>query len=232
MIRIKRLLYGQIKEHVDEAIGEKELLFSERREQVDKLLNLTEGIGMELMKAIEFYELGGKGKMIDHWISVASGKLIEIHKAKGTVKFHMGLIGALYRKDIISMLSFGDYDKVVKIYPSPIKYIKDVKTKLSSQTNSGEEKYSDWLIKDNKGFLVSDDDYLIYFKFITLCLAGIMDPDNFMGWEILSTKKNEIMWLDVPQSPKIVLNKQQINSLLRNCIDKIVTNISYPKQKQ
>ena len=138
----------------------------------------------------------------------------------------MGLIGALSRSDITGMLSFGDYDKITNDYSSPISYINAVKNKLKNQKNNAGEKYSDWL-NINKGFLVSNDDYMIYFKFITLCLAGILNPDNFQGWEIITTKKNEILTKAIPDKPKINLDKVGIAKVLKECVDIISTNITY-----
>lgn len=220
---IKRKLYSKIEDKVEDARLE-ELLFSEKKDQLEKLLNLTEGIGMEIMKAIEFYKLGEEN--VNHWLSVAAGKLNEINKTKGITKFHMGLIGALSRSDITGMLSFGDYDKIAEDYSSPTSYINAVKNKLKNQKNNAGEKYTDWL-NINKGFLVSNDDYIVYFKFITLCLAGVLNPDNFQGWEIITTKKNEILTKAIPDKPKINLDKVGIAKLLKECVDIISTNITY-----
>ena len=219
---IKRKL-NSINPNIEELVNVEEKLFTKSKsDEIENLLNLTEGIGMEIMKAIEFYKLGEEN--VNHWLSVAAGNFAKANKK--TIKFHMGLIGALSRSDITGMLSFGDYDKITNDYSSPISYINAVKNKLKNQKNNAGEKYSDWL-NINKGFLVSNDDYMIYFKFITLCLAGILNPDNFQGWEIITTKKNEILTKAIPDKPKINLDKVGIAKVLKECVDIISTNITY-----
>lgn len=214
-------------------IGEEERTFAESRgDEIKNLLNLVEGNAMEIMKAIEFYKLGGEGPMIDHWISIANGRL---HKTDygddSTVRFHMGFIGALNKKDITTMLSEGDYQTISGKYSTPEKFIEAVKNKLSKQTNKGEEKYEDWITKDNEGFLVSNEDYVTYFKFITLCLAGVIEESDYLSWQILSNgyKFNKMV---VPKAPIYKLNKEQTKGILRNCIDKIIVNVPYPDYRK
>ena len=219
---LKRKL-NSINPNTEELNVEERLFAKSKSNEIENLLNLTEGIGMEIMKAIEFYKLGKEN--VNHWLSVAAGNFAKVD-GKTTIKFHMGLIGALSRSDITGMLSFGDYDKITNDYSSPISYINAVKNKLKNQKNNAGEKYSDWL-NINKGFLVSNDDYMIYFKFITLCLAGILNPDNFQGWEIITTKKNEILTKAIPDKPKINLDKVGIARVLKECVDIISTNITY-----
>lgn len=206
-----------------------------RKDEIDDLLGITEAATMEIMKAIEFYKLGGEGAMIDHWVEVANGKIREPHSAQGTVKFHMGFIGVWDKNDVINLLGQNTYDNLEKSYTNPKGFIEKVKNKLKKQTNQGEEKYDDWL-KSNKKFLVSNEDYVTYFRFITLCLAGELDPDFYEGgneWRItsISGDKRDIDKRKILKNPKINLTKDQTKQLLRKCVDIIVVNVDYPTEK-
>ena len=170
-----------------------------RGDSINTLLNLTEGATMEIMKLIEFRKLCGEGKMMDHWLSDASGILAnKIHRNNGPVKFYMAFIGALDNKSIENLLSVGDLDDIRRKYYTPEKFIESVKNKLKSQVNKGNEKYTDWIFKNNKGFLVSNEDYVSYFKFITLSLAGEIDPNDFdESWMVFNVSQDI-----VPENPK------------------------------
>lgn len=203
-----------------------------RGNSIDNLYNLTKGATMEIIKLIEFRKLCGEGKVMNHWLDVVSGILMRIHKNNSPVKFYMGFIGTLDDRSIINLLSYGELEKIRSEYSTPEDFIQVVKNKLKLQTNKGSEKYADW-IKSNGGFLVSNEDYVSYFKFITLSLAGDIDPTSINfdeSWKIFSVSGDVVS--DNPKNRNIIPNKESIKELLKICINKITENVSYKNEAQ
>lgn len=225
-----------IKRKLNSDLPKDDKLFSFRGDLINSLLKQTEGAAMEIMKAIEFKKISGDDKMVDHWINIASGILARINSDTGDIKFHMGFIGALSNRDISNLLGSSDIlEDIRSKYRTQIDFIKAVKQKLRKEVNKGQEKYTEWLNKNN-GFLVSDKDYINYFKFITLCLSGIIDifnDDDYSegnGWRILDGRINSI---NIPEESILKIDrtkelKESIKPVLKECINRISENITYP----
>ena len=221
--------------------NEEERLFADSKiNQLNNLLSLTEGTAMEILKLIEFKKICGDDGMINHWIDVASGNLV--NQIDSTiVRYNMAFAGALGDKDLDNLFSSGDKQKIRAKYKTQSDYITAVKNRLRNETKGGSYKYRDWLkandVKNRRDdyFLVSNKDYIKFFKFLTLSLSGNIDPNDYEGWKILSD--SELMRMEISPNPKLNKNncsnlKNKIKEILRVCIEKMAENINYPVAAQ
>ena len=129
----------------------------------------------------------------------------------GKVYPHMSLLCALSDEDIISSLGNMGLKKVREMYKSPEEFIVEVENKILRDA-----KYKTWITDPN--FFQKPKDYIRYFKYITLCIAGEIDPSDW---------KYQSLWINkkVQSTPKIVFNKSdknKLHTLLINCIENIL----------
>ena len=214
-------------------LKEEERLFAvSRSSQLNSLFDVMESTAMKVIKLVEFKKICGDDGMVDHWLNVASSNLA--NKVDSTIiRFHMGLLGALNDEDIDSLIK--NIDLVRSKYKTPTDFIKAVKKRLRNETKEGDYKYRDWLRENDKithsdnKFLVSDEDYVNLFKFITLSLSGDIEPSDYNYWDIFS---NEIQNMPVSRKPKTNLRNQMlgryIKNILKECIEMMSKNITYP----
>ena len=213
-------------------LNEERLFAVSRSSQLNSLFDVMESTAMEVMKLVEFKKICGDDGMVDHWLNVASSNLANKVDST-TIRFHMGFLGALNDEDIDSLIK--NVDLVRSKYKTPIDFVRAVKQRLRNETKGGSYKYRDWLRENDKithndnKFLVSDEDYIDLFKFITLSLSGDIKPRDYNYWDIFS---NEIQKMPISRKPKINLRDQMlgryIKDILKECIELMSKNIDYP----
>lgn len=214
-------------------LNEEERLFAvSRSSQLNSLFDVMESTAMEVIKLVEFKKICGDDGMVDHWLNITSSNLANKVDST-TIRFHMGFLGALNNEDIDSLIK--NIDLVRNKYKTPVDFIKAVKKRLRNETKKGDYKYRDWLKENDKithndnKFLVSNEDYVNLFKFITLSLSGDIEPSDYNYWDIFS---NEIQNMPISRKPKTNLRNQMlskyIKDILKECIEMMSKNITYP----
>lgn len=194
----------------------KSKLFS-KSENIQNLIDNSIPVTAEIIKAIDFYGKD-KGENLNHWIRVARGIIIDNITRDTTAE--MSFVGALNRSDRYRLLG-GDSNKISEEFGDSDKFLTLVKTWLL--TSKG-QKYNSWINSLND-FKVSNEDYQIYFKYITLCLCGVLEPED---WD------TDWMWnkaLDRIQIPNTINIKKtdsdKVMSILMQCVKMIIPYISY-----
>lgn len=192
-------------------------LFS-KMDNIDTLINTTLPATAEIIKTIDFLKKDG-GKNSNHWLRMAKGFVVDnITRDTGA---RTTFIGALGDRDRASLLG-GDSARIFDEFGNSYAFLTETKTWL---LNSKGQKYSPYISNLNS-FNVSNEDYEKYFKYITLCLNGTIEPDD---WD------TDWMWNDeldrlVISNPQIIFNKtdgNKIQSILEDCVASIVPYVNY-----
>lgn len=207
-----------------------ERLFAEvRSKQINFIINNSHTVAEQTMKLIEFYN-EDDGQYRPHWFSNLAGF---IKKTINTyTNAYMAYVCALEDNDILEFLGSGDLNNIKIKYSSADKFI----TKVKIETiNDSECKYKKWVTKVDD-FVVTNDSYKDYFKYISFCLCGVMEPDDWNPgdlWDrdyILNSGKFPTIE-ELPKEFKYT-KSSNIQTLLENCIGNIVQYVDYSKRKK
>lgn len=184
--------------------------FSNLNSRSGQLEYLVEGchtIALELIKAIDFYWYSPEN--VNHWIDKTTGYLYKM-VGKEYIFPHFGLLCSFQHKNISNLIGLDGLSKVIEKYKSPEDFILSVENEILVS-----KKYDTW-IKDIS-FFRQTKDYLKIFKYISLCLSGNINPNDWdTQWEWINK--------DIPFNGKILFPKSSIGQkeiweIIKSCID-------------
>lgn len=150
---------------------------------LDKVFNTAiPRICLEIMKCIEMYET----EDVYHWIKDKIVKTINEVIVEDLTPQTLLCLGfdKLSNKDLVGAIGNSNVvTRFYSLYRSPEDFIKTVKYRLLTETKKGEPKYKDWF--DNNPIQYTDGEYVDFYKYISLCLSGQLDPDiDDFDWDI------------------------------------------------
>lgn len=199
-------------------------LFAEitRSDNIFKMSEYSDKICIELMKLVELYNYG-EGKDINHWFtnlinSFYKDFIKSSYIVVGKYKPQLGFI-KVFDKDSVSKFVGDDFvNNYMKLSSENyIKFLKDYLLKMRDSRLG--IKYLD-AINSNGGFIYSDEDYILFYKYIALCITGQMNYTVNNFWEDF----NMIRRTKVDLNFRTIYNPMNNNSLrtiIANCLFQI-----------
>lgn len=201
-----------------------EKLFAEtsRADDLDKISTFNDRICVEIMKMMEMYDLNN-GQHLYHWMRnlvksffkdilntkfiMYSKKIPQVAFIKADPKNAEKQIGQDFVSKYITM--------------TPIDYIEFLKKFLLSMRDSDGIKYDD-AIRNNGGFIYSNEDYIAFYKYIGLCLSGQLNYENTDFWSDI----NQIERLNIDYSrSSLNSNELHLEKVIGNCLFQLKYNI-------
>lgn len=150
---------------------------------LDSVFNIAiPRICLEIMKCIEMYET----EDVYHWVKDKIIKTINEVTIEGLTPQTLLCLGfdKLSNKDLVDTINNSNTTtKFFSLYRSPKEFIKSIKDRLLTETKNRKPKYSSWF--DNHPIQYTDEEYVDFYKYISLCLSGQLDPDiDDFDWDI------------------------------------------------
>ena len=190
-------------------------LFS-RSSEIENLIDKTFPACLEVMKLIEFKEKSN-GRDTRHWFDILTSIVDDIGSGNNLRWPQLAFACTLDDDDLYNFIK-NDYRKVRNKFGNPEEVIDDLRKELMTTDN---RKYSGWVSNIDDFLDISNEQYLEYYKYISLCLSGDMKPDEWDPWTLTWDKSMMNMEISTDEC------QVDIRETLEACIENITENISY-----
>lgn len=202
-----------------------EKLFS-RQDGLRNLSINSDKVCIGIIKLVELYD-HDNGENIKHWMNSITSAIANVVNSENKISSNFispqtSFIKAVENKFIISKILGNDFIKYCSFGVGE-EYIENLWKEILNMTLRGEKKYVD-AIKNNGGFLVSPKDYIILFKYISLCLTEQLDYRNIDFWSDLN--------LITREKTDYLIDKDyqdfELKQIIANCIFQFKGNVPDP----
>ena len=190
-------------------------LFS-RSSEIENLIDKTFPACLEVMKLIEFKEKSN-GRDTRHWFDILTSIVDDIGSGNNLRWPQLAFSCTLDDDDLYNFIK-NDYRKVRNKFGNPEEVIDDLRRELMTTDN---RKYSGWVSNIDDFLDISNEQYLKYYKYISLCLSGDIGPDEWDPWTLTWDKSMMNMEISTDEC------QVDIRETLEACIKNITENISY-----
>ena len=180
---------------------------------------------LNIIKAVEMWNLDD-GEYISHWIKQMSVRLVMLKLMRYLGRSpQIALIGIEENSNVLrSTLGTYEADYLISTYKSPINFIDHVIYKLLNMTKQDDPDlppkyfYARFGSKDPSSLNYTSRDYLVFLKYVALCISGQLDPINH--------DRNYYQSINKIQRTKVDWGRIFINSpeVLRDVIVKCIEN--------
>ena len=157
-------------------LRQKQLEFSDRQTEINLLINCCKTNTMEVLKALEMYFLDNKD--VNHWLDKATSYMMKFIEGEN-IEVYLSFIGMFDKSTITDLIGIDGFNNFISKYNLPqVNYNISFFNSIVSDIRS---KYSN-IEKDNNVTLFKDKNFKYYqtaLKFITLCLYGLVKPENW-----------------------------------------------------
>lgn len=202
----------------------KEFSIRDRQEGIRRLSTYCDRVCIEIIKLIELYN-NCNGNDIKHWMTEITNTFIKnVLDSEKVIspswsKPQLSFIKAVESESTISKVLGNDFLKYCDSGFGNI-YIEYLWKEILEMSQRGERKYVD-AIKYNGGFLISPEDYILLFKYISLCLSGQLNYNNIDLWSDI----NSISRLNVNYNINTNYKINDLRKIIANCIFQFKGNI-------
>lgn len=189
---------------------------------------------LNIIKAVEMWDLE-EGKYVDHWIKQMSVRLVMLKLIKYLdMSPQTALIGIEDNSNILrTILGTHEADYLISTYKSSKDFIDYVIYKLLNMTKQDDPNlppkyfYSRFGSKDPNNLYYTSSDYIVFLKYVALCISGQLDPINYDRDYYQSI--NKIQRINVDWGKMLFKSPEVLRDVIVKCIENF-RGIGLPKK--